>query len=159
MRVDGDEVDQALARLEAEPNPSAESGYAGWPADLVERIHRPLPPGPTPPDPPTAMELLGRYERRGRLFLRISQRTLSGRCGVSQSMISRLERGRAGSMPAERLVMVGEALGRAFPLGYCPHEHRCGWQALRPPPPLSDAEKMREELIARGFDNPFWAWD
>jgi transcriptional regulator with XRE-family HTH domain len=91
--------------------------------------------GAGPPDP---LVLLGRYLRRSRYFVEKSQQRLADDTGVSQSMISRAERGRAPSMRTDKLVALGGGLGRIFPLGCCPHNHDCAWQPARPrgtPPP------------------------
>ena len=57
----------------------------------------------------------------------MSQRGLAARAGVSQSAISRLERGVAIGMTAIRLVSVCMALGPNYPFGCCPHEHACAY--------------------------------
>lgn len=82
------------------------------------------------PDRPPGLVLLGLYVRRARYFVDKSQQTLSDESGVSQSMISRLERALAAAMRVDKLVDLGEALGPLFPLGFCPHKHRCAWQPL-----------------------------
>ena len=80
--------------------------------------------------PSPALVRFGRYIRRGRYYSHKSQDRLSHECGVSQSMISRAERALAPAMGIDKMVMIGEALGSSLPLGYCPHEHVCPWQAL-----------------------------
>jgi transcriptional regulator with XRE-family HTH domain len=107
-----------------------------------------------PPDP-SPVELLGRYALRGRVLIHYSQARLSDACGVSQSAISRLERGRGGGMPVGRLLRIANQLGNAFPLGYCPHRHRCRLQPHRPAAPLSEEELIREQLVALGLDLSF----
>ena len=75
----------------------------------------------------------------GRLFWQarrragISQQRLAAKCGVSQSMISRFERGLAPAMGVRYLVAMANGLGRIFPFGTCPHDHECGWQPYKPP--------------------------
>jgi transcriptional regulator with XRE-family HTH domain len=93
-------------------------------------------------------------------MLAFGQRLLSVRAGVSQSAVARLELGRAGGMPAKRIVAISDALGRTFPLGVCPHEHRCAWQPIGPPPPLTEREKYRELFVELGIDSlPRWRID
>ena len=83
----------------------------------------------------------GRYVRRARYFVRISQDDLAWKADISQSMVSRLERGLAPAMGIDRLVRLGGALGNNLPLGFCPHTHLCPWQpivGMQPPPPDPD---------------------
>jgi transcriptional regulator with XRE-family HTH domain len=47
--------------------------------------------------------------------------------GVSQSAISRLERGLTPGMSVERLIRIASAIGLSFPFGFCPHDHRCAY--------------------------------
>ena len=75
--------------------------------------------------PVPEMVLVGRRFRNGRLQAGISQRRLAARAGVSQSLISRLERGLATGTSAERLIRIATAIGPYFPFGHCPHDHRC----------------------------------
>ena len=73
------------------------------------------------------MLLVGARFRRGREQAGLSQRDVAWRAGVSQSLVSQFERGLTlGSM---RMVMMGLAIGPRFPLGCCPHNHRCAWPA------------------------------
>jgi transcriptional regulator with XRE-family HTH domain len=109
----------------------------------------------TPPEAPIGMRALGLYVRRSRLFIRFSQRTLSHRTGVSQSKVARLELGRAGGLRSEDLVAVAGGLGQAFPFGFCPHNHRCIWQPIRPPPPPDDRDALLERLVELGMDTPY----
>lgn len=96
------------------------------------------------PDP--ALIEFGRYLRRARRIAQLSQSRLAELSGLSQSTISRLERALAPSVGIDRLVMLGRALGRALPLGLCPHEHDCPWQPPLPPP----TREMRvEAFVAR----------
>lgn len=65
----------------------------------------------------------------------MSQMSLEWRSGVDQSLISRLELGKAPHASLERVVRLGQALGNNFPLGHCPHEHQCLYRPdWRPPP-------------------------
>jgi transcriptional regulator with XRE-family HTH domain len=93
---------------------------------------------------------LGRYLRRARYIVDLSQERLAGRSGVSQPMISRAERGLAPSMGIDRLAQLGEVFGRAFPLGFCPHEHACGWQPIKPPPEEQGSVQRLIALIEEG---------
>jgi hypothetical protein len=97
------------------------------------------------PDAP--LILVGRYFRRSRAFAGISQAQLAGAADVSQSMVSRLERARGPAMAFERFVDMSLPLGRLFPLGVCPHDHRCAWQPIQPRPPAPDAEAFLEQLL------------
>lgn len=81
--------------------------------------------------PSPAMVLVGRYLRRARRYADISQAELARRAGVTQSMVSRAERGVAPGMRFERFVSMCYVLGRVFPFGACVHDHRCGWQPAR----------------------------
>jgi transcriptional regulator with XRE-family HTH domain len=65
----------------------------------------------------------------------MTQMRLEGRSGVDQSLISRLELARAPHASLERIIRLGQALGDNFPLGYCPHEHRCPYRLDWQPPP------------------------
>lgn len=84
------------------------------------------------------LERFGRYVRRARYLAGMSQESVSAASGVTQSMISRLERALAPSMGVDRLVMLGEPLTNYLPLGYCPHEHYCQWQPYPPDPPRAE---------------------
>ena len=57
-----------------------------------------------------------------------------GEVGVSQSVISRFERGLAPGMTTDKLLRLSEALGGRFPIGSCPHPHRhsCLWPKIEP---------------------------
>ena len=68
--------------------------------------------------------------RRCRLQAGLSQVVLARKSGVSQSTISRLERGKASSAAMFKLVRIGDALGYRFPLAFCPHDHLCEWERL-----------------------------
>ena len=73
--------------------------------------------------------LFGSRLRHGRGQAGISQRQLAERAQVSQSTISRLERGLAIGLTFIRLVAICRALDPAFPFGCCPHAapHPCRW--------------------------------
>jgi transcriptional regulator with XRE-family HTH domain len=73
------------------------------------------------------LEMFGRRIRAGRYRAGLSQRQLANRSGVSQSTISRLERGRCLGLTFIRLVAICSAMGTDFPFGSCPHDHRCRW--------------------------------
>jgi transcriptional regulator with XRE-family HTH domain len=66
----------------------------------------------------------------------MSQRRLAAKAGVSQAVISRLERGVAHGLAAMRLVTIGMALGPNFPFGCCGHDHPCAF-------PYNPAESAR----------------
>jgi transcriptional regulator with XRE-family HTH domain len=107
---------------------------------------------------------LGRSLRRARLMAGLSQLQLSFRSGVSQSVISRFERGLAPGMTTERLMMLSDVLGVRMPLGFCPHDHQpCLWPRIEPvgydhPPAeprtftldIQKPKHRREGEIARG---------
>ena len=78
------------------------------------------------PDP--LLLAFGQYVKRSRYLALMSQTQLAQASGVDQGAISRLERALAPAMNIERVVHLAAAMGRAFPLGYCPHEHWCQWQ-------------------------------
>ncbi len=65
-------------------------------------------------------------EARGRLAM--SQRHLELRSGVSQSVISRVERALAPRLGLDRVVGLRLELGDELPMGWCPHDHECRWQ-------------------------------
>jgi transcriptional regulator with XRE-family HTH domain len=77
----------------------------------------------------------GMYVKRARYIARCTQTRLEELSGVDQGRISRLERGLSPTTRVEHLVPIASVLGRAFPLGYCPHEHWCEWQPAPKPPP------------------------
>ena len=68
--------------------------------------------------------------RRCRIHAGLSQVVLAERSGVSQSTISRLERGKASSAAMFKLVLISAAMGDGFPLAFCPHPHHCAWNRL-----------------------------
>ena len=87
-----------------------------------------------PPEPDPLLEEFGHYVRRARYLVLVSQQILADETGVPQSQISRLERGFAPGLGVSGLVSLGQGIGRALPLGICPHEHTCAWQPIRPIP-------------------------
>ncbi|CAN5737867.1 hypothetical protein BH24CHL5_BH24CHL5_10220 [soil metagenome] len=86
---------------------------------------------PRPPrtreTPTPDMELIGARFRRGRQQAGLSQRSVAYRANVSQSLVSRFERGRTPGMSTMRVIAIGLAIGPTFPLGCCPHDHKCPW--------------------------------
>ena len=104
------------------------------------------------PDP--ALVLVGRYLRRSRHYAAKAQEQLANESGVSQSMVSRAERGKAPHMALERFVMMCKPLDRLFPLGACPHDHHCPWQPIRPPErQVTDATRLLEYLLKTAGEN------
>lgn len=98
--------------------------------------------------PDQALLTFGRYVRRSRYLAGMSQVQVAAASGVEQGSISRLERGLAPAMKVERVVRLAAAIGRDFPLGFCPHEH---WCPLQPAPRLpeqgrEDPEQARDAL-------------
>ena len=81
--------------------------------------------------PEPEMVAFGALFRRGRGYAGLTQRQLEDRSGVSQSVISRFERGRAPGLSSERLLRMANAIGPRFPFGFCPHEHACEWPRKR----------------------------
>lgn len=73
------------------------------------------------------MVAVGARFRNGRRQAGLTQSTLAFRSGVSQSVISRLERGLATGMSVERLVRIANAIGPSFPFGFCPHDDQCAY--------------------------------
>ena len=98
------------------------------------------------PDPGLAN--LGRYARRSRRYAGRSQQRVADEAGVSQSSVSRFERGVAPMLPVEKLLAIQRVYGRLFPLGVCPHEHECGWQPVRPPADPSEVATFIEFLLS-----------
>jgi len=74
--------------------------------------------------------------RRARHCAGLSQQRLALLAGVSQTLISRLERGQAAHVGLSRILAIQTALGGCLPLGFCPHDHACIWQ------PRTDAERQ-----------------
>ncbi|MEP7379887.1 MAG: helix-turn-helix transcriptional regulator [Chloroflexota bacterium] len=77
--------------------------------------------------PVPAMVVFGARFRNGRLLVGASQQEVADSAGVSQTAVSRLERGLATGMTAERLIRIADAIGPAFPFGFCPHHRTCAW--------------------------------
>jgi DNA-binding XRE family transcriptional regulator len=75
--------------------------------------------------PPVFFETVGARFRNGRQQAGLTQRQLAEKAGISQSVVSRFERGLVARMSAERVVRLAIALGPRFPFGCCPHDHRC----------------------------------
>ena len=90
-----------------------------------------------------ATEEVGRRFRLGRQQAGMSQRSVASRAGVSQSEVSRFERGMTPHMSAYKVLEIGLALGPRFPFGYCPHDHDCIY--ARP----SAEKQMWERLDSR----------
>jgi len=81
--------------------------------------------GELPPSPDFA--IIGARFRNGRYQAGLSQRRLAEKAGISQSVVSRFERGLVRKMSAERIVRLALALGPRFPFGCCPHDDGCPW--------------------------------
>ena len=83
--------------------------------------------------------IVGARFRNCRIKAGLSQRRLAELAGVSQSTISRLERGLVLGMRFEAAMRIAAAIGPSFPFGNCPHHqvHNCGW----PFDPRPDATK------------------
>jgi transcriptional regulator with XRE-family HTH domain len=77
--------------------------------------------------PEPQMVAVGARFRNGRRQAGLSQSTLASRSGVSQSVISRFERGLVTGMSVERLVRIANALRADFPFGFCPHHDNCAY--------------------------------
>ena len=106
-------------------------------------------------EPEPRLVLFGRYLRHGRALAGFSQAGLGNRADVTQSMISRAERGLAPAMGLDPLTRLGEAMGRAFPLGFCPHEHRCAWQPVVPrAQERTHMERLTAILLGRDHEEP-----
>lgn len=72
-----------------------------------------------------ALAIVGQAVRIARHRSALSQRGLAARSGVSQSAISRMERGSVRGMGLVYLARVVEALGDSISLVGCPHGHDC----------------------------------
>ena len=97
------------------------------------------------PDP--ALLAFGQYLKRSRYLALLSQHRLAEASGVDQGLISRIERAKAPWVRLDRLVKLGDGLGRTFPFGYCPHEHWCLWQAAPKPPPEKDPDYVSPVVL------------
>jgi hypothetical protein len=78
---------------------------------------------------PERLTAFGSFVRRARHCAGLTQQRVADLSGVSQTMISRLERGRAAHLGLSRLLAIQGVLGGCLPLGVCPHDHPCIWQA------------------------------
>jgi hypothetical protein len=105
---------------------------------------------PFGPAESAGVALLGRYLRRSRLLADLTQKQLASRAGVSQSMVSRAERGQSGAMAVVRLVRMLQPLARMFPFGVCPHDHNCQWQPVKPMTEISDSTAYVEYMLGLG---------
>ena len=74
--------------------------------------------------PVPEMVIFGARFRNARILTGWSQRDVAREAGVSQTAVSRLERGLATGMSAERVIRIAAAIP-AFPFGYCPN-HKTG---------------------------------
>ncbi len=86
--------------------------------------------GPETPGLGEMLRQFGAELRRCRYQAGWSQAQLAERSAVSQSTISRLERGKAPAAAMIKLVLLSDTLGYRFPLGFCPHDHACAWERL-----------------------------
>ena len=79
--------------------------------------------------PVPGRQVIGARFRNGRVKAGLSQRRLAALAGVSQSTISRMERGLILGMRFEAAIRIAAAIGPSLPFGACPHqqEHGCGW--------------------------------
>jgi DNA-binding XRE family transcriptional regulator len=77
---------------------------------------------------PDRLRTFGGCLRRGRHCAGLSQQRLADLAGVSQTLVSRLERGRAPHVSLSRVLAIQHVLGACLPLGICPHEHDCLWR-------------------------------
>lgn len=72
-----------------------------------------------------ALEVIGRAIRIARVRAAMSQRRLASTSGVSQTAISRMERGLVWGMGIIYFARVARILGDALTLAGCPHGHDC----------------------------------
>ena len=82
------------------------------------------------------LDAFGAALRAARGRAAVSQMQLEGLSEVDQSMISRIENARAPNAALYKVVLLGSALGNAFPLGSCPHHHVCSWRPPGSPRPV-----------------------
>ena len=94
--------------------------------------------------------LVGRYIRRSRLLAGMTQQQLADTAGVSQTLVSRAERGIAPAMPVAKLVRMLQPLARFFPFGVCPHDHNCSWQPVPAPNAQYEPLSYLEFLVTPG---------
>ena len=100
------------------------------PDDIYDKYCRVGPRRNETPTPETIE--VGQRFRLGRRQAGLSQRRVADRSGISQSEISRLERGLTPGMSAYRVFAIALALGDRFPFGTCPHQHRCVYSTDKP---------------------------
>ena len=81
--------------------------------------------GELPPEPDFV--LVGARFRNGREVRKLTQRQVADMSGISQSVVSRFERGLVRRASAERIVRIALVLGPSFPFGFCPHDDGCPW--------------------------------
>ncbi len=74
-----------------------------------------------------ALAVIGQALRIARHNAGISQRRLAARTGVSQSAISRIERGSVRGIALLYFARLATTLGDAMPLVGCPHGHDCDY--------------------------------
>jgi transcriptional regulator with XRE-family HTH domain len=74
-----------------------------------------------------ALAVIGQALRIARHNAGISQRRLAARSGVSQSAISRIERGSVRGIALLYFARLVLTLGDAMPLVGCPHGHDCDY--------------------------------
>jgi transcriptional regulator with XRE-family HTH domain len=79
--------------------------------------------------------------RQTRRRRRVTQRELGRRAGLDQTRISQIERGRGGSLPLEKWIAIGIALGRPFAAGFS--------RDIGPPAPADAGHLEAQELILR----------
>jgi transcriptional regulator with XRE-family HTH domain len=105
----------------------------------------------TPPTHVVLVELVefGRALRAARLRVHMSQMTLEERSGVDQTLISRLERGKAAHCALDRLLALHSALGQDLPMGVCRHDHGCQFRAVGQPAPSSTRHTWMHALRSR----------
>jgi hypothetical protein len=104
-----------------------------------------------------ALVILGAGIRIGRRRLGLTQRELAERSGVSQTAISRLERGMVWGMAVVRFARVAWALEERTPFGGCPHPHQCDYgarweQVMADHVGAIDSLRRQEALRALGAD-------
>ncbi len=73
--------------------------------------------------------MLGAAVRIARHRMGLTQRQLAERSDVSQTAISRMERGKVWGMAIVRFARVAWVLEERTPLGGCPHYHLCDYGA------------------------------
>jgi hypothetical protein len=96
------------------------------------------------------LELFGRALRAARHRVHLTQMALEERSGVDQTLISRLERGRAAHAALDRVLALQDALGRDFPLGSCPHDHDCEYRVAGVEPAADRRFHWWEAFTSRG---------